>query len=243
MIRIHRPRKKFNIRPRKQTGASITELLVVMLAMAPLVLGAIQMAMFYHAKSIINYATFEAARAGAVAGAQKGPMKNAFERNVLPLYGSGTTTVSLIKARALAKVDVWLPTIPKTRRGAGGKIQILSPTQEAFKDFGMRINGGSLFIPNDHLRYRGKATGGTSKVNVQDANLLKIKVTYGYKMIVPVINKIIAVAMLKFDAKKYGPYVLGDPPRLPIVSYATVRMQSNTIYDKNNFPSLKNPAL
>ena len=62
-------------------------------------------------------------------------------------------------------------------------------------------------------------------------------------MIVPVINKIIAVAMLKFDAKKYGPYVLGDPPRLPIVSYATVRMQSNTIYDKNNFPSLKNPAL
>ncbi|MFV2058903.1 MAG: TadE family protein [Thiohalomonadales bacterium] len=234
--------KKLSFKPHKQAGASITELLVVMLAMAPLVLGAIQMAMFYHAKSIINYATFEAARAGAVAGANIGPMKSAFERNILPLYGSGVTVTSIMKARAKAKADAWAPTIPTKSFGAGGKIQILSPTKEAFRDFGMRINGGALFIPNDHLRYRATATGGTSKVNVQDANLLKIKVTYGYKMIVPVINKIIARIMMLADKKNIN-YYLGDPPRLPIVSYVTVRMQSNTIFNSKNFPSLKDPAL
>ncbi len=232
---------KLSTRPQKQVGASIAELLVVMLAMAPLVLGAIQMAMFYHAKSIINYATFEAARAGAVAGAQKGPMKSAFVRNVLPLYGSGTSATSILAARARA-LDVWIITIPGTSRGAGGKIQLLSPTREAFRDFGLRIGGGQLTIPNDHLRYRAKNIGGTSNVNVQDANLLKIKVTFGYKMIVPVINKIIARIMLIADARNAS-YYLGTPPRLPIVSYATVRMQSNAIYNRANYPTLGDPAI
>lgn len=229
---------------RKQLGASVTELLVAMLAMAPLVLGAIQMAMFYHAKSIINYATFEAARAGAVSGAQIGPMKSAFERNILPLYGSGTTATSIIKALAKAKVDVWLKTVPTKGFGAGGRIELLSPTREAFNDFGMRINSGNLTIPNDHLRYRRNDIGGTSKVTIQDANLLKIKVTYGYKMIVPVINKIIAKFMQTADKdKKNVLFYLGDPPRLPIVSYATVRMQSNAVFKKGYYPTLSKPAL
>lgn len=224
----------------KQTGASITELLVVMLAMAPLVLGAIQMAMFYHAKSIINYAAFEAARAGAVSGVNMTAMRRAFQRNIMPLYGGGTTVGDVQGAYWRARIDTWIPTIPNTRRGAGGKIEILSPTREIFQDFGIRINGGPLTLPNDHLRYRIPVVGTRSRVNVQDANLLKIKVTYGYKMIVPVINKIIANIMQIMDARNII-YYRGDPPRMPIVSYVTVRMQSNTRFS-NQFPPLSRAA-
>lgn len=220
----------------KQTGASITELLVVTLAMAPLVLGAIQMAMFYHAKSIINYAAFEAARAGAVSGASMTEMRRAFQRNIMPLYGGGTTVGDVQGAFFRARIDTWLPTIPNSRRGAGGKIEILSPTREVFQDFGIRTNGGPLTLPSDHLRYRVPVVGARSRVSVQDANLLKIKVTYGYKMIVPVINRIIANVMQIMDARNIL-YYRGDPPRMPIVSYVTVRMQSNTRFS-NQFPPL-----
>lgn len=211
---------------RKQTGAAFTETLIGMMALGPLVLGAIQLALFYHAKSIVNYATFEAARAGAVANANPRMMKKAFFRNILPLYGSGSSLKSMVKSTYRAKKDVWVRTIPGTRYGAGGKLQILSPTRQAFNEHGMRIRNGKVIIPNDHLRYRDREVGDASKVSIQDANLLKIKITYGYKMVVPVINKMVAKVMTIADSRNAF-YYQADPPRIPIVSYATVRMQSN----------------
>lgn len=215
-----------------QTGASITEFLVVMLALGPLVLGIIQVALIFHAKTILSYATFEAARAGAVQNGTRNSIQNALRRNILPFYGGGSTNAQLISAYARS-ADLWVRPIPNTAVGAGATLDILSPTREAFADHGMRVNGrGVQFIPNDHLRFRPRNVGGTSRVDIQDANLLKIKITYGYKLIVPVINRFIAVTLRVLDPGNMQ-YYLADPPRLPIVSYATVRMQSDVQQDRN----------
>lgn len=219
-------------------GAAITEFLIVMLAMAPLVLGAIQLAMVFHAKTILSYATFEAARAGAVQNARSTAMQNAFQRNMLALYGGGSNVGSLLAAYGRLKLDLL---IPVALGGAGMTLDILSPTTEAYADFGLRTNGtGVRYIPNEHLRYRNRAVGATSKVDLQDANLLKIKITYGYKLFIPVINRIAARILLLADPGNAA-YYSADPPRLPIVSYATVRMQSDAQADANT-RSLKNPA-
>lgn len=218
---------------RASQGAAITEFLVVMLALVPLVMGTIQAALVFHAKTILSYATFEAARSGAVQNAQRGAMQRAFQRNILPLYGGGSTNAALIQAYTRSSIDLWVGPVVGTSLGAGTTLDILSPTQEAFRDHGLRVNGrGTQFIPNEHLRYRGRGVGATSRVDIQDANLLKIKVTYGYKLIVPVINRILARILLIADAGN-ARYYLADPPRLPIVSYATVRMQSDAQADGN----------
>ncbi|MBV8806729.1 MAG: hypothetical protein JO042_16845, partial [Sinobacteraceae bacterium] len=123
-------------------------------------------------------------------------------------------------------------------------IQMLNPTPAAFADFGI-TNGtsdGHTYIPNDNLEFRShEVIGPSSGLSIQDANALKIKVTYGYELKVPLMQFVIASVMCgvggnikAFDGE--------SPPnadqngndcvnfykqgRVPIVSYATVQMQT-----------------
>ena len=214
-----------NSRHVKQRGASIVELLVTMLALAPLVLGAIQAGFFFNAKSIVNNAVFEAGRAGSVENAQRAPMLTALSRNLMPLYGGGQDAASLAAAWTKAELDV--RTISLTT------LDIISPSQQAFDEYGIEIND-QLQIPNEHLAHKSHDRGDGSGVSLQDANVLKIRVTYGYKLIVPVINRLIARSMLIIDpSPQRAAYYAMDPPRIPIVAHATVRMQSNAWPDNN----------
>jgi hypothetical protein len=131
--------------------------------------------------------------------------------------------------------DLNTPATPDQRVGAGFKIAIINPTKEAFDDFGENVkvsNKTIKEIPNDHLRFRERAVGKTSAVNIQDANLLKIEVTYGYKMVVPLINRLTAAALKKLDPANTA-YYSADPPRLPIKSVALVRMHTPARMDGN----------
>ncbi|GEM_PF-571488 len=220
---------------RRLRGAAMTELLVVMLGLVPLTMGTIQGALIYNAKNVVNYATFEAARAGAVKNARRSAMKRELARHLTPLYGGGRDSRSLAKAYLKARLDTSLPAVPGTNVGSGTRLEIISPSREAFEDFGITVKGIRQ-IPNDHLRHRSRKVGARSGVNIQDANILKIKVTYGYKLTVPVINRIIGKTMALVDSG-HANYYLADPPRLPIVATATVRMQSNAYLDDN----LSNP--
>jgi hypothetical protein len=204
-----------------QRGMAIAEFLIAMLAMGVLVLGTIQFILVFNAKNIVNYATFEAAREGAVQHGRKGPMKSTFTRNILSLYGGGHTIKEIGKAYIKAKTDFASMT----------KVKIYSPSKQAFDDFGVTIKKQKQ-IPNEHLIHKSHARGKKSGVSLQDANLLKIEITYGYKLYIPIVNKVISSIMPIFDAK-HAAYYLMDPPRMPIVAQATVRMQSNPYPDGN----------
>ncbi|MES9993849.1 MAG: DUF2235 domain-containing protein, partial [Candidatus Thiodiazotropha sp.] len=115
------------------------------------------------------------------------------------------------------------------------EFQIINPTIEAFDEFGRDIvdprTGNIHFgIPNSHLRWRDDDPG-SSGVNIQDANLLKIKVTYGYQLKVPLMDRVIPAVMRLIDPDHSHYY---NARRLPITSVATVRMQSDAWRDENN---------
>lgn len=216
---------------KRERGAAVTELVVILSSLLTLSLGIVQGALIYNAKTTLNYATFEAARAGAVHNAQRSYMTEALARGLMPLYGGGTDTASLTTANVRAYTDLMLPAAPSMNLGSGSRLEILSPTQEAFQDFGVTVDGQQQ-IPNEHLRFKPRDVGSASGVNLQDANILKIKVTYGYKLYVPLVNRVIAAALTVTDPANAAFYQ-ADPPRLPIVAQATVRMQSNPYPDRN----------
>jgi hypothetical protein len=212
------------VRPARQRGAASLEFWVVCLALLPLVLGSFQGVLLYNAKSVLNQATFEAARIGAVQHAQVAPMQAELARRLAGFYGPTNSAQAYPQAYAKALTDITTPVTPDQRVGSGTTIRILNPTREAFNDFGEDLDGKRQ-IPNHHLKRRDTAVGPTSSVNIQDANLLKLEVTYGYRMTVPIAAPLIAAVMQIADPA-HAAYYQASPPRLPLKASALVRLHS-----------------
>jgi len=226
-------------------GASAIEFLVAMLALGILSLGGIQFVLIYNAKALINNATFEAARAGAVNNANVNSMRNALARNLIPLYvnssKAGQPTYRELKvAEAFSHAEIIKQ---------GGAIKIICPSKQAFSDKNIYIeeyigNRKTKQIPNEHLLHKSHVRSSKSGLSLQDANILKIEVTYGYKLTVPFVNKLIVKVMRLIDRSPLHQYLYSmNPPRMPIVAQSTMRMQSNAIYNsshhKYNVPAVK----
>ena len=96
--------------------------------------------------------------------------------------------------------------------------------------FGSSSNSSSrtdFVIPNDNLMYRSTAVGANSGANVQDANLLKIRLTYLYELKMP-LTRYFFTPFMDADMVLHSPSNTADLGfRVPLVAYATVRMQSD----------------
>ena len=207
----------------RQKGGATAEFLISVPALLLLGLGGLQSLFIYDAKTTLTYATFEAAREGAVTHAQTRNMRGELGVRLAPIYGGDGTAGEALESMAESALDAYNPLFTK--------IEVLNPTREAFDDFGVNnAANGKREIPNDNLKSRSRAVGARSGVNIQDANLLKIKVTYGYKLEVPVINTILPAIMKWFDPGNIVFYLAG---RIPVTAVATVRMQSAAWPDSN----------
>jgi hypothetical protein len=166
---------------RQRRGQALVEFIIIYPTLLLLVLGAFQFALIYQAKSTLNYATFMAARQGALKNGKTTPMKDALAAGMTPLF---TTTkddyLDLVKARAIAAVEAFNP--------LNTQIKVLSPTVDAYNAHKADSETGTE-IPNDNLMYRPTTVKGG--MSVQDANLLTIEVTYCTRLIVPIVNKVI----------------------------------------------------
>ncbi|MFK5915015.1 MAG: pilus assembly protein [Woeseiaceae bacterium] len=201
-----------------QSGQSMTEFLVVMPVMLLLILAAIQFVLIYQTKSTLNYATFEATRAGSLENASRKAVDYGFTRGFAPLFARFSTTRKeagddnyanlankVVIARKLARKEV-----------AEGHvtIELINPTSQMFQAFDNNT------IPNDHLSFRLEENG----INLQEANLLKLRITYCMKLIVPMVSSLITtVAGGNCDTTEH---------RFPIMSQAIIRMQSPAIQCK-----------
>jgi hypothetical protein len=167
---------------RRQGGQAMVEYLIVLPSLLLVILGAVQFAMLYHVKNTLQYAAFAAARQGSLKNAQMNSIKDALAAGMTPMFTFKPDMGSLAKGRAIAAIEVYNPLTTK--------IELLSPTKAAAADFGADdpADSSKRLIPNDNLMYRGTGVGGSSGVNVQDANLIKIRVTYCAKLVVPVVN-------------------------------------------------------
>lgn len=165
-----------------QRGQTMTEYLIILPLLLILILGVIQFALIYQAKSSLNYATFMGARQGALMNAQKFSIKQGVASGMAPFFmrtGSSSALADVSKARLIAAIEVFNTNTTQ--------VEILSPTKSAFDEFS---KGQAGTIPNDNLMFRD-ATIGESEMSIQDANLLKIRVTYCVKLVVPFVNRVI----------------------------------------------------
>lgn len=211
---------------RLQRGQSLVEFCIVVPVFLFLILAIFQFVLIYRAKSTLDYAVLEAARSGAIHGAEIGAIRTGLIRGLTPLYATDASAVGIGKAYLAAQVDVRV----------FATIDIISPTRQAWNDFAERQFDGRRALPNDNLAFRDTRIG-SSGMNVQDANILKIRVRYHYPMNIPFVAHVIQgfSNLVRGDWRtdlRLRPG-LGTGPRLPIESYAIVRMQSPIFESRN----------
>jgi hypothetical protein len=175
---------------RAQHGQAISEFIVI----APLLLffcfATVQFVLLYQAKATLDVATLEAARAGAVSHGSMAAMQDGLARGLAPLYARHADGDGVQAALQRAQTDA----------ARFSSIAIVNPTPEMNADFARPrfypAEGAShVEIPNDTLMYRNSSPGARSQVDIQDANLLKIRVHYCYDMYVPLVNKVLYYAV------------------------------------------------
>jgi RHS repeat-associated protein len=218
---------------RRNRGASIVEAVIALPVLLVVILGAIQFGLVYEAKAALNHASLQAARAGAVNHADPNAIRRGLARGLVPLFSPESSLTDV--ARLIGRIDSELAT--------DARIRILNPTREAFDDFGTEVDG-QREIPNDRLYARSTAVGSRSGLNIQDANLLKVQVTYGFELHVPLVNWFIAHVLLGVNgsADAFEQQLLRRN-RLPIMATATVRMQtparlSDAVMSLSDLPNL-----
>ncbi|MDX1693496.1 MAG: TadE/TadG family type IV pilus assembly protein [Ketobacteraceae bacterium] len=188
----------------KIKGIAVAETLIVLPIILLLGMGVVHLGLVYQAKTNLEYAALMAARIGATTSIDLQQMRNEVVLRMRP-SAIGTSTA----ADNLQNVT----------------IEILNPDTSAFQDWGGPPSGGaacgggfggSCEIPNDNLMNRPTNTGGASGLSIQDANILRIKVTYFYDTRVPFMQAFYLDGRDEDDV----------PSGVELVAYSTVRMQS-----------------
>ena len=204
----------------------MTEFAVVGPILILLGLATLQYGLLFFAKNQINHATFMAARAGTLAHANLGVVRATYAKALIPLYGGGEDSFELAQAYGRSLADT----------GVNARVELLNPTRESFDDWSEPsltnvVGNGRRVIPNGSLAFR--ETGPVkpaSGQNIQDANLIKIRITHGYEPKVPLIGAVYAKYLQWLDPGN-DPFhtLLVSRGRIPVVSHATLLMQSDAI--------------
>ena len=241
---MYRPSKSVRQSRRKRAlGQATIEYLYVIPILLILLLGSLQFVFIYEAKLALNNATFVATRAGALQNGSMASIQDALYSGLAPLFAHGMDLQALKDARTAAKTEL--------SNNQLTLVSIVNPTPGALAGFANAAGE----IPNDNLMYRDPADQ-QDGMNVQDANILKVRVTYCVRLVVPIVNRMIysfvvspPATAARIDSSTYqgtsiaAPELLkvapstatasglciGDasyPYRIPVTSEAVVRMQS-----------------
>jgi len=213
----------------QNTGQSMVEFIIVTPVVLLLLFGGLQFAFLYHAKTLLNYAAFEAARTGAVSNARMSEMENAFARSMAAIHTHNPTSDDVMCAREVVYKEI---------ESGFVKIKVLNPDPESniFNELDDGSVSGDLVIPNNNLMYREQYS--TTGLTIQDANLLKIRVSYCHPLYVPYINRVLGIMLTNVESESCpgctgsftstGSFERGclENQRFPLHSQAIVRMQS-----------------
>jgi hypothetical protein len=204
-------------------GAAMIEFHVVaLLALMPLCLGALQMALLMVENHHLDHAAFLAARQGAVRHGDLGEARRAFAMAASTLFVSSVTPLDrgnvvdrVATAYAAATLDI----------ATHGRLRLMSPTPEARADFAIRRDGQQV-IPNDSLEFRSTAPGRQSGISVQQANVLRIEFSYCRPLIVPFAGPLLigTLRLMDHDPWHQQCYAAG---RVPLRSEGVAPMQSD----------------
>jgi hypothetical protein len=207
-----------------ESGQAVVEAAIVLPLCLVLILCTIQIAQLQQARVLLEYAAFNAARAGVVhdgeneAEGTAGPMHDAAALSLLPSFGRTdgfaalTRTWAQFRAREALLRGVRLPLL---------RVSVLNPRRADFARFGEHLDGQEI----DFDDVRPQAV---------DTNLLSIDVRYLYELRVPFANKLIQNAWLLRPrgaaAADHAALALAAGQGhyfVPLHAFYTMRMQSN----------------
>lgn len=253
-------------------GVAMLETLLAAPIVLLIGLSVLQWALVFHGHGAVLRAATEAARAGSVDHASPDAIERGLVRGLAPWYAGATGPEDY--AEGLERTRAHL-----AFGKAAGWVQWrqLAPTAASFDDWAEpardaqgRVVAGLREIPNDNLTMRSSSTapasgtagyrgsepiGRASGQTLADANLLKLELSYGVPVTVPVVGRVAAWVMRAIDgcgaaaSKRLGALSLGVPPpqarrlwacayydavdesgarrpRWPVRVSATIRMQS-----------------
>jgi hypothetical protein len=181
---------------RRQRGSAMIEYTIVGPLLTLLGTLILQYSLMFNARNLINHASFMAGRAGSMTHADLGTIQAAYARALIPLYGGGRDTAELAEAYANASADL----------AGNAKVELLNPTKESFDDWNdadLQAKYGRRAIPNGGLAFKDPGDiRNNSGQNVQDANLIKLKITHGYELKVPLASTMMQFMMKWSDTGK-----------------------------------------
>lgn len=209
MIRIFRSAKL-------QHGATVVEFLVVAPMVIFLILGIMQSAFFYMAKTQVNYAAEFAARYASTRNGTERAIKKGLKAGLISLQGGSSSPGPADLARRYARAVLAFD----NPVDVAASFQRINPTEACFRDWGA---GAQKVIPNAHLNFRSSRTGRDSGLSIQDCNILKIRLVYGYKPVTPLIRQVLMTTLRTMYP--LNPMYRRD--RIPIEAVAIVHMQSD----------------
>lgn len=167
---------------RSQQAQAMVEFLIIIPVLVLLIFGAVQAAFIYSAKTGLNYATFQAARLGAMNNAQYDDMRRGLLRGMYPMFSQIEDPKRRMEITA-EEIDNYV------------LITRINPDSHAFNAWAVEhsdpFGDGEArpAIPNDNLMYRPMQQ---NPVAIQDANLLKIRVQYCMRLIVPIVDRLLS---------------------------------------------------
>lgn len=202
-------------------GATLVEFVIVAPMILLLILGVVQSAFFFIAKTQVNYATDLAARYAATRNGTLKTVESGLKTGLLSMQSGDSTPGAIDLGKRYAALELAMNNpldMPVT-------VQRLNPTPACFTDWGVS-NGPksrSRIIPNAHLNFRPTTAGNSSKLSLQDCNILKIRVVYGYRPVTPLIRQLLMTTLRAMDP--LNTMYMRD--RIPIEAVALVHMQSD----------------
>ena len=211
---------------RASRGATMVEFAVVGPVLALIGLAVLQYSLLYVAKNQVNHAGFMAARAGSMHNATLDAIRTAYLRSLAPLYGGGRNAAEIAAAVDRATLDM----------KGNYRIELINPTRASFDDFNdpalkKLLKTDARVIPNRGLAMRDPALiKNASKQNIFDANLLKLRITHGYRPGVLMAGRVFTKLLTDADDRK-DKFVsdLLATGRVPITTDITLHMNSDAI--------------
>jgi len=187
---------------KKCQGQSLVQFIIIMPVFFALLFGVFEMTYAYRAKATLNTATFEAVRAGALNHADTAVMKSVLANGMIAQYVKGDKSI----IKGLGKAYLTSLAYEKAMSLKQSTVSIVAPTKEVFDKF--KVNRMiqlsdqpkeklQWIMPNDNLNFRSTnpqditVDGKKQQINIQDANLLKIKTYWCYELKVPLLRDLI----------------------------------------------------
>lgn len=226
----------YKIDLQKQKGASVTEILVVTPLVILLGMIGIQYALMYNARTNITYASYEAARAGAINHADPQAIEDGLLKGLLPLLSTNlksfkADTTNPLTATAQGKLALEKLKFDEARFM---KIEIISPNEAAFNacnnvQLQKILNTTNKVIPNKHNDIQNYKCSDPN-ISISQANVLKLRITYGYKPKIPLAKDMFVsiASFVRGSQEKFDLKLLASD-RIPITVDVSAQMLSPAV--------------